>query len=186
MNQKQEKDKIKKNQIKVNKSITFVKGNVFDIRQTNLPEDKYPQMLQQLRGSVPDYDEKISNLTKIANSFDINVQQSKDSMEGARGAYIETNSGQKVIELNKNNEEKQNQQAQNDQYQEEQQQQEPVQSHERQQYQEPQTQEEVIDNPARDQVINEGIDMDNPTDEEIERMRELSKDSPHGLQNSPS
>src|SRR5699024_3552031 len=83
-----------------------------------------------------------------------------------------------------NNEEKQNQQAQNDQYQEEQQQQEPVQSQERQQYQEPQTQEEVIDNPARDQVINEGIDMDNPTDEEIERMRELSKDSPHGLQNS--
>ncbi|MGC9673486.1 ArdC-like ssDNA-binding domain-containing protein [Staphylococcus haemolyticus] len=104
----EEKDKIKNNQIKVNKSITFVKGNVFDIRQTNLPEDKYPQMLQQLRGSVPDYDEKISNLTKIANSFDINVQQSKDSMEGARGAYIETNSGQKVIELNKNNEEKQN------------------------------------------------------------------------------
>lgn len=104
----EEKDKIKNNQIKVNKSITFVKGNVFDIRQTNLPEDKYPQMLQQLRGSVPDYDEKISNLTKIANSFNINVQQSKDSMEGARGAYIETHSGQKVIELNKNNEEKQN------------------------------------------------------------------------------
>ena len=54
------------------------------------------------------------------------------------------------------------------------------------QYQEPQSQEEVVDNPARQQVIDEGIDMDNPTDAEIERMRELSKDSPHGLQNSPS
>ena len=43
-----------------------------------------------------------------------------------------------------------------------------------------------VENPARDQVINEGIDMDNPTDAEIERMRELSKDSPHGLQSAPS
>ncbi|MEY8644862.1 hypothetical protein [Staphylococcus arlettae] len=43
-----------------------------------------------------------------------------------------------------------------------------------------------VENPARDQVINEGIDMDNPTDAEIERMRELAKDSPHGLQTAPS
>lgn len=43
-----------------------------------------------------------------------------------------------------------------------------------------------VENPARDQVINEGIDMDNPTDAEIERMRELAKDSPHGLQSAPS
>jgi hypothetical protein len=43
----------------VNKQITFVKGNVFDVRQTNLPEEKYPQIMQQLRGEVPDYDEKI-------------------------------------------------------------------------------------------------------------------------------
>ena len=43
-----------------------------------------------------------------------------------------------------------------------------------------------VENPARDQVINEGIDMDNPSDAEIERMRELSKDSPHGLQSEPS
>ena len=37
-------------------------------------------------------------------------------------------------------------------------------------------------NKARQQAINEGIDFDNPTDEEIERMRELSKQSPYGLQ----
>lgn len=43
-----------------------------------------------------------------------------------------------------------------------------------------------VENPARDQVINEGIDMDNPSDAEIERMRELAKDSPHGLQSEPS
>jgi hypothetical protein len=43
-----------------------------------------------------------------------------------------------------------------------------------------------VENPARDQVINEGIDMDNPSDAEIERMRELAKDSPHGLQSAPS
>lgn len=43
-----------------------------------------------------------------------------------------------------------------------------------------------VENPARDQVINEGIDMDNPSDAEIERMRELAKDSPHGLQSTPS
>jgi hypothetical protein len=36
-------NKINNNQIKVNKQITFVKGNVFDVRQTNLPEEKYPQ-----------------------------------------------------------------------------------------------------------------------------------------------
>lgn len=45
---------------------------------------------------------------------------------------------------------------------------------------------EEIYNPAREQVINEGIDMDNPTDAEIKRMRELAKDSPHGLQSAPS
>lgn len=43
-----------------------------------------------------------------------------------------------------------------------------------------------VENPARDQVINEGIDMDNPSDAEIERMRELAKNSPHGLQSAPS
>lgn len=43
-----------------------------------------------------------------------------------------------------------------------------------------------VENPARDQVISEGIDMDNPSDDEIERMRELAKDSPHGLQSAPS
>ncbi|HGZ7920819.1 TPA: ArdC-like ssDNA-binding domain-containing protein [Staphylococcus aureus] len=104
----EEKQKIKDNQIKVNKQITFVKGNVFDIRQTNLPEEKYPKIMQQLRGDVPNYEEKISNLTKIANAFDITVRESKDSMKGARGAYIETVSGDKIIELNKNNEEQQN------------------------------------------------------------------------------
>lgn len=104
----EEKDKIENDQIKVNKQITFVKGNVFDVRQTNLPEEKYPKIMQQLRGNVPDYDEKIENLTKIANAFNINVQQSKDSMKGARGAYIETGSGKKIIELNKDNEEQQN------------------------------------------------------------------------------
>ena len=46
--------------------------------------------------------------------------------------------------------------------------------------------EQEVDNPAREQVIKEGIDMDNPTDAEIERMRELAKDSPHGLQSAPS
>lgn len=50
----------------------------------------------------------------------------------------------------------------------------------------PVEQPQEVENPARDQVVNEGIDMDNPTDAEIERMRELAKDSPHGLQTAPS
>lgn len=63
----------------------------------------------------------------------------------------------------------------------------PVQSQEQVNTQEQQpVQHEGVYNPAREQVINEGIDMDNPTDAEIERMRELSKDSPHGLQTEPS
>nr|WP_256218224.1 hypothetical protein [Staphylococcus equorum] len=63
----------------------------------------------------------------------------------------------------------------------------PVQSQEQMNTQEEQpVQQEGVYNPAREQVINEGIDMDNPTDAEIERMRELSKDSPHGLQTEPS
>ena len=64
---------------------------------------------------------------------------------------------------------------------------EPVQSQEQVNTQEEQSvQQEGVYNNAREQVINEGIDMDNPTDAEIERMRELSKDSPHGLQTEPS
>lgn len=63
----------------------------------------------------------------------------------------------------------------------------PVQSQEQVNTQEQQpVQQEGVYNPAREQAINEGIDMDNPTDAEIERMRELSKDSPHGLQTEPS
>ncbi|UXR70030.1 MULTISPECIES: hypothetical protein [unclassified Staphylococcus] len=37
-------------------------------------------------------------------------------------------------------------------------------------------------NKARQQAINEGIDMDNPSEEDIQRMRELSKQSPYGMQ----
>lgn len=37
-------------------------------------------------------------------------------------------------------------------------------------------------NSARQQALEEGIDFDNPTDEEIKRMRELSKQSPYGMQ----
>lgn len=51
---------------------------------------------------------------------------------------------------------------------------------------EEEVEQQEVDNPARDQVLKEGIDMDNPTDAEIERMRELAKDSPHGLQSAPS
>lgn len=47
-------------------------------------------------------------------------------------------------------------------------------------------QQQEIYNPARQQALDEGIDFDNPTDAEIERMRELAKDSPHGLQSAPS
>lgn len=37
-------------------------------------------------------------------------------------------------------------------------------------------------NSARQQALNEGIDFDNPTPAQIERMRELSKQSPYGMQ----
>ncbi|AMY05100.1 hypothetical protein CD149_00455 [Staphylococcus condimenti] len=37
-------------------------------------------------------------------------------------------------------------------------------------------------NTARQQALNEGIDFDNPTPAQIERMRELSKQSPYGMQ----
>ncbi|WP_252569505.1 hypothetical protein [Staphylococcus aureus] len=43
-----------------------------------------------------------------------------------------------------------------------------------------------IYNPAREQAIKEGIDFNNPTDAQIERLRELGENSPHGLQSSPS
>lgn len=84
----------------------------------------------------------------------------------------------------KSNEEVANEEPQS---QEQQSTEQPVQSQEQVNTQEEQpVQQEGVYNPAREQVINEGIDMDNPTDAEIERMRELSKDSPHGLQTEPS
>lgn len=50
----------------------------------------------------------------------------------------------------------------------------------------PVEQPQEVENPARDQVISEGIDMDNPTDAETEHMRESAKDSSHVLQSAPS
>lgn len=85
---------------------------------------------------------------------------------------------------NKSNEEVANEEPQS---QEQQSTEQPVESQEQVNTQEQQpVQQEGVYNPAREQVINEGIDMDNPTDAEIERMRELSKNSPHGLQTEPS
>lgn len=104
----EELEKIKNNEIKVNKQITFIKGNVFDIQQTNLPKEKYPQILQELRGEVPNYQDKMSNLKDIAKSMDITTQTSTDSMQGAKGYYAENQKGDKVIQLNKYNDEKQN------------------------------------------------------------------------------
>lgn len=105
---KDELDKIKNNEIKVNKQVTFVKGNVFDIQQTNLPKEKYPKIMQELRGEVPNYQEKMDNLKAIAHSMDINTQNSENSMQGAKGFYAENQKGDKVIQLNKYNDEKQN------------------------------------------------------------------------------
>ncbi|RMC41556.1 hypothetical protein F5ESL0233_04320 [Lactobacillus sp. ESL0233] len=39
-----EKSKIKKGQIFVYKELRFVHGNVFDVTQTNMPKEKYPEM----------------------------------------------------------------------------------------------------------------------------------------------
>lgn len=105
---KDELDKIKNNEIKVNKQVTFVKGNVFDIQQTNLPKEKYPKIMQELRGEVPNYQEKMDNLKAIAHSMDINTQNSENSMQGAKGFYAENQQGDKIIQLNKYNDEKQN------------------------------------------------------------------------------
>lgn len=78
------------------------------------------------------------------------------------------------------NEREVNQQQPNEEPNQQQTEQSPEQSNQ------PSEQPPEVDNPARDQAIKEGIDMNNPTDEEIERMRELAKDSPHGLQSAPS
>ncbi|MGO1998082.1 MAG: ArdC-like ssDNA-binding domain-containing protein [Staphylococcus equorum] len=105
---KEEKEKIKNNEIPVNKQVAFVKGNVFDVQQTNLPKEEYPKVYKELLGEVPNYDEKMNNLKDIATSLGIETRQSQDSMEGAKGFYGESQQGDKVIQLNKNNEEKQN------------------------------------------------------------------------------
>jgi len=105
---KEEREKIKNNEITVNNQIVFVKGNVFDIQQTNLPKEKYPEILSELRGEVPNYQEKMDNLKQIATSMGITTRTSRDSMEGAKGYYGENLLGDKVIQLNKYNEEKQN------------------------------------------------------------------------------
>lgn len=105
---KDELDKIKNNEIKVNKQVTFIKGNVFDIQQTNLPKEKYPKIMQELRGEVPNYQEKMDNLKAIAQSMNITTQESENSMQGAKGFYAENQKGDKVIQLNKYNDEKQN------------------------------------------------------------------------------
>lgn len=105
---KDELEKIKNNEISINKQVTFIKGNVFDIQQTNLPKEKYPKILQELRGETPNYQDKMENLKAIASSMGIKTQTSKDSMQGAKGFYGETQKGDKIIQLNKYNDEKQN------------------------------------------------------------------------------
>ncbi|GAB5874396.1 hypothetical protein JMUB7536_27580 [Staphylococcus aureus] len=42
---KEEKALMKKGEIKINKQLVFVKGSVFDIRQTDMPEDKYLSLI---------------------------------------------------------------------------------------------------------------------------------------------
>lgn len=105
---KEEKALMKKGEIKINKQLVFVKGSVFDIRQTDMPEDKYPQMIQQLRGEVTDYAKKIQCLNAIAEAYNIDVKESEDSIQGARGYYTETSTGDKKIILNKDNEQAEN------------------------------------------------------------------------------
>ncbi|RDZ34460.1 hypothetical protein C5B86_20055, partial [Haloferax sp. Atlit-19N] len=76
---KEEKALMKKGEIKINKQLVFVKGSVFDIRQTGMPEDKYPQMIQQLRGEVTDYAKKIQCLNAVVEAYNIDVKESEDS-----------------------------------------------------------------------------------------------------------
>lgn len=104
----EEKLKIKKGIYKISKSeVFFVKGNVFDISQTDAKVEDLPKIFPNrwLEGDVKNYKLIIKSLEKISRSINIKIINPKSELGAAKGvSYTNT----REIALNPRNSELQN------------------------------------------------------------------------------
>ncbi|APC50356.1 hypothetical protein BME96_18920 (plasmid) [Virgibacillus halodenitrificans] len=116
---KEEKEQIKKGEIKTYKTSAFKVGHVFDVSQTNAPVEDLPKIFPNRvynfeieEGNNAVYLKK--GIDAVAKELNIEIKDMKDSKLGmkeigsARGVYVQALSGQSEILLNSRNTETQN------------------------------------------------------------------------------
>lgn len=105
---KEEKEKIKNGIFKVHKGMTyFMKGNVFDISQTNAKLEDIPKIFPNkwLEGDVKDYKILKKALENVAESIGVKIIEPVDELGAAKGiSYTRT----REVALNPRNSELQN------------------------------------------------------------------------------
>ena len=105
---KEEKEKIKKGELKEAPSgITYKKGYVFDISQTNATTDDLPKLFPNkwLEGEIKDYDKFYNAMESIADKIDVKIIPPKNELGAVKGvSYTLT----KEVALNPRNSQLQN------------------------------------------------------------------------------
>lgn len=105
---KEEKEKIKKGELKEAPSgITYKKGYVFDISQTNATTDDLPKLFPNkwLEGEIKDYDKFYNAMENIADKIDVKIIPPKNELGVVKGvSYTLT----KEVALNPRNSQLQN------------------------------------------------------------------------------
>ncbi|WEV52120.1 toprim domain-containing protein (plasmid) [Lactobacillus sp. ESL0731] len=105
---KEEKAKIKAGSISTHTSLGFVHGNVFDVTQTTMPKEKYPEMYPNRHldfdiSKATDQQKLNDNLDKFANNIGFKVIRNLPDAEYSRNFGISkgvTLPKQKIIYLN--------------------------------------------------------------------------------------
>lgn len=85
---KEEKSKLKKGELKEAPSgITYKKGYVFDISQTNATADDLPKIFPNkwLEGNIDDYDKLYKSMENIASNIDVSIIPPKSELGVAKG-----------------------------------------------------------------------------------------------------
>lgn len=105
---KEEKAQIKKGELKEAPSgLTYKKGYVFDVSQTNATVDDLPKLFPNkwLEGEIKDYDKFYNAMEKVADSIGVKIIEPKDELGVAKGvSYTLT----KEVALNPRNSQLQN------------------------------------------------------------------------------
>lgn len=116
---KEEKEQIKKGEIKTHKTSAYKTGHVFDISQTNAPVEDLPKIFpNRVYNFEIEEGKNAAHLKKgidaLAKELNIEIKDMKDSKFGldelgsARGVFVQSLSGESEILLNSRNTETQN------------------------------------------------------------------------------